>query len=118
MMLLRTLGLTAIVVAVAGAPAHASCVRLTPKQLVQRADAVFVGRVLSVSASGASAKFRVLTVSKGDLAKRSVVRVTADPFPSSITINWRPRAGQRWRVYAKRSGRRLITNDCMGSRPI
>lgn len=114
-MMLRTLLLTALLLAVAGAPAHASCVPSTYKQRLGRADAVFVGRVLSVSANGASAKFRVLSVTKGPLHKGSTVLVLAKTYPSSITIDWKPRAGQRWRIYAARAGLRWITNDCMGS---
>ena len=87
----------------------------TYKQRPGRADAVFVGRVLSVSANGASAKFRVLSVTKGRLHKGSTVRVLAKTYPSSITIDWKPRAGQRWSIYAERTGQRWITNDCMGS---
>jgi len=116
--MLRTLLLTGALLAVAGAPAQASCLPSTYKQRLGRADAVFVGRVLSVAADGVSAKFRVLSVRKGRLRQGSTVRVIAETYPSSITIDWRPRAGQRWRIYADRTGRRWITNDCMGSRRI
>ncbi len=112
------LGLAASLLAVAVPAAQASCAPSTARQKVQRADAVFVGRVLAVSANGASAKFRVLSVRKGAVRTRSVVRVSARPYPSSVTIDWRPRAGQRWRVYADRDGRRWVTNDCMGTRRI
>ncbi len=110
------LGLAASLLAFAVPTAQASCAPSTTRQKVQRADAVFVGRFLTVSANGASATFRVLSVRKGGVRRGSVVRVSARPYPSSVTIDWKPRAGQRWRVYADRDGRRWVTNDCMGTR--
>lgn len=112
----RTIALTTCVLAFAVAPAEASCLPSSAQQRQQRADAVFVGRVLSVSANGASASFRVLSVRKGNVRRGASVRVYARPYPSSVTIGWQPRAAQRWRVYVDRSGRRWVTNDCMGTR--
>lgn len=80
-------------------------------------DAVFTGRVVSVSADGARARFRVLKVRKGRVVRGDIVRVRAKPFPSSVTIGWNPKAGQRWRVYAERE-RGWHTNDCLGTRRI
>lgn len=76
---------------------------------------MFVGRVLSSRTEDGAARFRVLRVRKGPVRKGSAVRVRPRPYPSSITIDWRPRPGQRWRIYADRDGRRWITNDCMGT---
>ena len=112
----RAIALTTCVLAFAVAPAEASCVPSSAQQRLQRADAVFVGRVLTVSANGASASFRVLSVRKGNVRRGASVRVHARPYASSVTIGWQPRAGQRWRVYVDRSGRRWVTNDCMGTR--
>jgi hypothetical protein len=107
-----------VVVGLMAAPARASCIPQTERERLDRADAVFVGRVLSVSASGASARFRVLRVRKGRLRKGSVVRVTAVPYPASTTIDWRPRPGQRWLVLAERRGTRWTTDDCLGTRRV
>ena len=115
-MVTRILFLTICALALAAAPAGASCIPLTQAQRLDRADAVFVGRVLSVSADRASARFRVLRVRKGGVRKGRIVRVTAEPYPSSTTIGWRPRRDQRWRVYAERRGRRWTTDDCLGTR--
>jgi hypothetical protein len=115
-MSLRTLPLAAALLAAGAAPATASCIQQTDAQQVARADVVFVGRVVSVSADRASARFRVLRVRKGPVRKGAIVRVTATPYPSSITIGWRPRKGQRWRVLAQRRGGRWTTDDCMGTR--
>ena len=110
------LGVTALALAFAAAPADASCIAMTERQRLSRADAVFVGRVVSVSADRASARFRVLRVRKGSIREGGLVRVTAEPYPSSTTIDWRPRRGQRWRVYAERRGSRWTTDDCLGTR--
>ena len=100
----------------AAAPADASCVPATPAEQLRRADAVFRGQVVSVGSSGASARFRVLSVRKGAIKRGGVVRVVANPYPSSVTIGWQPRVGQRWRVYVDRRGGRWLTNDCRGTR--
>ena len=99
-----------------GSPAQASCVPASLRDDMGRADAVFVGRVLSVSESGGSARFRVLRVAKGNLAPRAAVRVFARPFPSSVTLNWSPKPGERWRVYIQRKAGRWVTHDCQGTR--
>lgn len=112
----RILFLAVTALALAAAPAGASCVPSTEAERFGRADAVLVGRVVSVSVDRASARFRVVRVRKGSVRKGAVVRVTAEPYPSSTTIDWRPRRGQRWRVYAERRGGRWITNDCLGTR--
>ncbi len=115
-MIKHLLCLTTVAVAVCAAPAQASCLRLSEREQVRRADAVFVGRVLSVRQRDGSATFRVLSVRKGRVHKDRSVRVFARPYPSSITIDWRPRIHQRWRIYAHRTSRGSITNDCMGTR--
>jgi hypothetical protein len=96
-------------------PAEASCVPAAERQHVRRADAVFTGRVLAVRSDG-RATFRVLSVRKGPVERGAAVRVRATPYPSSITLGWEPRVGQRWRIYADRQGGRWTTNDCMGTR--
>jgi len=117
-MIKQLLCLTTAAVAVAAAPAQASCIRSSEGEHVRRAEAVFVGRVLSVRPREGTATFRVSSVRKGRVRKGGVVRVYARPYPSSITIDWRPQVGQRWRIYADRTGRRWITNDCMGTRKL
>lgn len=112
----------AVVVTAVGAflaatgPAQASCIRSTERENIARADAVFTGRVVSGSPQRARAVFEVLRVRKGRISPGTRVRVYADPFPSSITINWAPRPGQRWRVYVQRKGSRWVTSDCLGTR--
>ena len=114
----RLISLTVCAVAVSAVPAQASCIQSTARQKLERADAVFVGRVLSVSAKGGSASFRVTSVRKGRLRKGQSVRVHADHYPSSVTFNWSPRVGDRYRLYVRRAGRRWLTNDCMGTREL
>lgn len=89
--------------------ASASCVASSEREQFGRADAVFVGGVVSVSANHASARFSVRRVRKGDVRKGSILRVSADPYPSSITIAWRPRRGQLWWLYAEHRGNRWTT---------
>ena len=115
-MTLRLVFLTTGILLGAATSAGASCLPSTSEQQLKRADLVFVGRVLSVSADGGSATFRVTSVRKGHVSKGVAVHVVADPYPSSATIGWSPARGQRWRVYAQRSGPRWTTNDCMGTR--
>jgi hypothetical protein len=100
------------------APAHASCIPSTERDYVKRADAIFVGRVLSVRSRDGRATFRVLRVKKGRsrITTGSLVRVYPWPYRSSVTLNWKPRRGQRWRVYVQRKGHRWITSDCLGTR--
>lgn len=100
------------------ASAHASCVRSTERENLDRAGAVFVGRVVSVDQGGGAAVFRVQSVRKGSLKRDARVRVYARPYPSSVTISWAPKPGQRWRVYVQRHGSRWVTNDCMGTRRV
>jgi hypothetical protein len=95
--------------------ASASCASATEAQRVARAEAVLVGRVVR-HIDGGTAKFRVLRVRKGSLRVGDVVRVTTEPFFPIGEFDWRPRRGQRWRIYARRSGRDWRTNDCMGTR--
>lgn len=115
-MTIRILLLVGAALAATAAPAQASCIPMTQAERQKLADAVFTGRVLSVSADGASARFRVLSVRKGAVVKGAIVRVTAQPYPSSVTMRWSPRRGQRWRVGAQRRGTRWVTSDCLGTR--
>ena len=114
-MTLRLAGVTTGIFLGAATSAGASCLPSTSGQQLKRADAVFVGRVLSVGADGGSASFRVTSVRKGHVSKGAAVHVVADPYPSSVTIDWSPVRGQRWRVYVHRSSKRWTTNDCMGT---
>ena len=109
---------TVLATAVIAPPAEASCFPLTENERIRMSDTVFTGRVLSVGASGARATFRVLRVRKGRLARGETIRVRAAPFPSSVTLRWNPKVGQRWRVYAERKRGRWYTNDCLGTRRV
>ena len=113
--------LTSLLAFAALAPAApASCIPSTERQNVARADAVFVGRVLSFRSSDGRATFRVLRVRKGSrrISKGDTVRVVPDFYPSSITLDWAPKRGERWRVYVQRRKARWITNDCLGTRRV
>lgn len=96
--------------------ASASCVAATQAERDSLADAVFVGRVLSVNEDRGTARFQILAVRKGDLAKDATVRVLARPLRSSVTTGWTPEAGERWRVAVQRKRERWVTNDCLGTR--
>jgi hypothetical protein len=119
-MTMRLILATSCGLALAGTPAQASCIPATERDQLRRADAVFVGRVLSVRRSDGRATFRVLSVRKGRrrIHRGSAVRVYGEPYPSSVTIGWPPRVGERWKVYVDRRGRRWTTNDCMGTRRV
>ena len=106
----------AALIAVGAEAAQASCVPSTDKDSRARAGAAFVGRVLSVNSETGAAKFRIRRVIKGSLQKGAKIRVVPWPHPSSITLEWDPEVGERWRVYTVKRGRRWITSDCMGTR--
>ena len=115
-MTIRILTATTAAAVLLAPPAQASCLPSTERERLRRADAVFTGRVLSVSRDGSRATFRVLRVRKGRIEKGTSVRVRAEPYPSSATISWRPRRGQRWRLFVDRRQGRWATDDCMGTR--
>ena len=98
------------------APAQASCVPASQRDDLGSAEAVFVGRVASARESDGSAVFRIRRVVKGRVRRGALTRVFAEPYPSSITSGWRPRPGERWRIYAKRRAGGWTTHDCMGTR--
>lgn len=115
-MTLRLLVLTLLLTAIVTGTARASCVPSTESQLLKRADAVFVGVVISARSSDDSAAFRILRVRKGRLRRGAITRVYPIPRLSSVTIGWSPQTGQRWRLYVVRKNGRWITNDCAGTR--
>ena len=115
-MIKRLICLTALATGLLAAPAGASCIPATENDRLRRAQAVFTGRVLTVSPDGARARFRVLSVRKGNLKKGDSVWVRANPYPTSITLAWHPKVGQRWRLYVRRVNGKWSTNDCMGTR--
>jgi hypothetical protein len=119
-MITRLVLCTVCVMALVATPARASCIPSTERDHLKRAEAVFAGRVLSVRSSDGRATFRVISVRKGGarIHRGSSVRVYPWPYPSSVTINWKPRRGQRWRVYVQRKGQRWVTSDCLGSRRV
>ena len=97
-------------------PASASCAITTQAERDALADAVFVGRVLSVDEEKGAARFRILAVRKGELRKGTTIRVLARPLRSSVTAAWSPREGERWRVAVQDKRDRWVTNDCLGTR--
>lgn len=115
-MKLRLLTLTGAATLALAAPVQASCIYTTSSEKLKHADGVFTGRVLSFRSSDGMTTFRVLSVRKGRITEGSRVRVYPDSHPSSVTIAWTPRKGQRWRLYVRKRASRLETNDCMGSR--
>ena len=108
--------LMAVAALLGTAPAAFSlCAYADEAERFARADAVFVARVLR-HIDGGTGKFRVRRVLKGPLRVGQAVRVTTEPLFPAEDFDWRPRRGQRWRIYARRSGRLWTTNDCMGTR--
>lgn len=114
----RTVTLACVAGALLMAPAaQASCIQSTEREDRRRADAVFIGEVVSVRESDGSAVLRIRRVVKGGLTRGALTRVFADGYPnSSISIGWKPRPGERWRLYVDRRDGRWTTNDCTGTR--
>jgi hypothetical protein len=101
--------------------AQASCVPATPAQQRARADVIFDAVALEGPTATGIQRFRVLRYLKGRGPR--LVRVATgvvrrpDGTGSVTSISIFAERGQRWRIYARGSARRVLRSSvCDGSR--
>jgi hypothetical protein len=120
----RLLIRTTVVFVVAGVlatAANASCIRLTAAQQRARADVIFDGVALEGATATGIQRFRVTRYLKS--RGPAIVRVNtgnvrrADGSGTVTSVSIVVRRGERWRIYAQGSTRRVLrTSVCDGSR--
>ena len=103
------------------ATARASCVLMTPVEKRARADIIFDGVALKGPTSTGVQRFRVTRFRKGHGPR--IVRVNtgtirrADGTGSTTSVSLFVKRGERWRIFARGSARKVLqTNLCDGSR--
>lgn len=113
--------ITLIAALVLTATAHASCILVTPADQRARADVIFDGVALEGPTSTGVQRFRVTRYRKGH--GPGIVRVNtgtirrADGTGSTTSVSLFVKRGERWRIFARGSARKVLqTNLCDGSR--
>ena len=101
--------------------ADASCIAQTAAQQRARADVIFDGVALQGPTATGIQRFKVLRYrkSRGPAIVRvqSGNRVFADGTGSVTSVSIVVRKGQRWRIFARGSAKKVLqTNVCDGSR--
>lgn len=116
---ISVVGLAAL--AILASTAAASCVPMTVAEQRARADFIFDGVALEGPTPSGIQRFRVTRYLKG--RGPSVVRVNtgnirrADGTGSITSVSISAKRGQRWRIYARGSSRKVLrTSLCDGSR--
>jgi hypothetical protein len=114
-------GVVAATVLLAAAAAQASCIASTPAQLRARADVIFDGVALEGPTATGVQRFKVIRYRKGRGPR--IVRVQtgtvrrADGTGSTTSIALYVRKGERWRIFAQGSVKKVLrSNLCDGSR--
>ena len=102
--------------ALAAAPARASCIQQTQADQIARADVIAFGRVTGVDRGAGTLSFRALSAYRGDPGPgRLTVRV--GPGGGAVTsVDYRVEPGDHL-LYLQRQGSEYATNDCSGSHP-
>jgi hypothetical protein len=102
------------------AAAEASCIAMSPAEQRARADAIFDGLALEGPTATGVQRFRVIRYLKGRGPR--VVRVStghirrADGSGSVTSVSVVAARGERWRIFARGSPRRVLrTSVCDGS---
>lgn len=114
-------GVAGAVLLAAATTAHASCLPQTAAEQRARADAIFTGIALDGPTATGVQRFKVIRYLKG--GGPTVVRVQtghkvrADGTGSTTSVSIVVEKGQRWRILARGSTRRILqTSVCDGSR--
>jgi hypothetical protein len=101
--------------------AEASCIAMSPAEQRARADAIFDGLALEGPTATGVQRFRIIRYLKGRGPR--VVRVStghirrADGSGSVTSVSVVAARGERWRIFARGSPRRVLrTSVCDGSR--
>ena len=120
----RALAFIAVVIATSAlaGTARASCIKMTAAEQRAGADVIFDGVALEGPTATGVQRFRVTRYLKG--RGPGVVRVQtgttrrADGSGTTTSISLVVKRGQRWRIFARGSARKVLqTNQCAGSRP-
>lgn len=111
----------AIAVLVGAATAHASCIFQTPAEQRARADVIFDGVALDRPTATGVQRFKVTRYRKGRgptiVRVQTGHRVFADGSGSTTSVSIVVRKGERWRIFARGSARKILqTSVCDGSR--
>ncbi len=114
-------GASILAVLVGAATAQASCIFQTPAEQRARADVVFDGVALEGPTATGVQRFEVTRYRKGrgpaTVRVQTGHRVFADGSGSTTSVSIVVRKGERWRIFARGSARRILqTNVCDGSR--
>jgi hypothetical protein len=103
------------------AAAEASCIAMSPAEQRARADAIFDGLALEGPTATGVQRFQIIRYLKGRGPR--VVRVStghirrADGSGSVTSVSVVAARGERWRIFARGSPRRVLrTSVCDGSR--
>ena len=119
----RTLAIGAVTTAllVGATTARASCIFQTPAELRARADVIFDGVALDRPTASGVQRFTVARYRKGRgpriVRVQTGHRVFADGSGSTTSVSIVVRKGQRWRIFAQGSPRKILrTSVCDGSR--
>lgn len=109
------------VAAIVTSTAYASCIRMTASEQRARADFIFDGVALEGPTATGVQRFRVTRYLKS--RGPGIVRVNtgtirrADGSGSTTSVSLLVKRGERWRIFARGSTRRVLqTNLCDGSR--
>ena len=111
----------AIAVLVGAATANASCIFQTPAEQRARADVIFDGVALDRPTATGVQRFKVTRYLKGRgptiVRVQTGHRVFADGSGSTTSVSIVVRKGERWRIFARGSARKILqTSVCDGSR--
>jgi hypothetical protein len=112
-----------LVCAVSATSAYASCLRSTPTEQRARADVIFDGVAVEGPTASGVQRFNVVRYRKGSgprvvRVKTGVVR-RADGSGSITSVSIFVRRGERWRIFAQGSPRKVLTtSSCAGSRKL
>lgn len=105
------------------AAAQASCISSTPAELRARANVIFDAVALEGPTATGVQRFRVTRYRKG--SGPTIVRVQtgtirrADGTGSTTSVALYVRKGERWRIFARGSSKRVLhSNYCDGSRKL
>lgn len=120
---MRILLATLLTAAVVPGLARASCIAMTPAQQRARANVIFEGRALESATTTGVQQFRVSRYLKGGgplivrVATGEVRHAGGGGVVTSVSLHIL--RGERWRIFAQGSARRVLhTSVCDGSKRI
>lgn len=116
---LAVIGFALASLALAAAPAGASCIQQTQADQIARADVIAYGRVTSVDRGAGTLSFRAVAVYKGDPGPNGItVQIGPGPrgFGAATSVDYRADPGDHL-LYLQSRASGYETSDCSGSHP-